>query len=366
MICRRVTYRNFRNIEEAVLTPDREVTVLNGKNGEGKTNTLEGIFLFAGGRSFRTQKEQELVRFGCDFAEITLEYFDGKRENRATLRFVPKYAKRFCVRNGVTLTKLSEMMGHFRAVLFCPEHLSIVKDGPAVRRRFLDTALSQTDTEYLRSLQVYNALLNQRNASIKMARERHDDRLFLDTAELWSEQLSTEGERISQKRAAYLTKLSEEVGVVLSDMTGGREKPTLIYQGLKTKEELFKLLTENTERELRFGSTLYGTHKDDILLSLNGKEARAFASQGQQRSLALAMKIAEGELSFKSTGEAPVFLFDDILSELDSSRRDFLLAGLKGRQVIITSCDEIKTPCRVFYVSKGRLSFSDKERPTQV
>ena len=355
MICRKVVFHDFRNLSCATIEPAEGVTVLNGANGQGKTNTLEGIFLFAGGRSFRTVHESELVRFGAAYARISMVYHDGKREHTVELRFVPKSGKRFCRRNGVPLTKLSEMVGHFRAVLFCPEHLSIVRDGPAVRRRFLDTALSQTDTVYLRSLQKYNAILNQRNALIKMARDRRDDNVFLSTASLWSEQLAAEAEAIAAKRTAYVERLAFHVDTVLSDMTAGAEHVSLHYQTPRTKEEYLRLLTENTERELRFGATLYGTHKDDVGIELCGKEARAFGSQGQQRSVALAMKIAEGELSREVTGDYPVFLFDDILSELDASRRAYLLGGIEGRQTIITSCDTIETPCKVYYVKNGEI-----------
>lgn len=355
MICKKITYRNFRNLSAVELLPDMSVTVLNGKNGQGKTNLLEGVYLFAGGRSFRTVHENELVRFGEDFAQLDMIYDDGMRESRMTLRFVPRSGKRFCKINDVPITKLSEMVGKFRAVLFCPEHLSIVKDGPAVRRRFLDAALSQTDPSYLRSLQTYNTILNQRNALIKTARDRRDDRVFLETAPLWSEQLATEAEAIAEKRQAYLNKLNEHVKAILSDMTSKKEAANLTYQTPRTKEEYLHLLTENTERELRFGATLFGTHKDDILIQLNEKDARSFASQGQQRSVALAMKIAEGELSKEVSGTYPVFLFDDILSELDGNRREYLLSGIKDKQVIITSCDPIHTPCKLYHVAEGSI-----------
>lgn len=356
MICRRIRYKNFRNLESAELCPSENVTVLNGENGQGKTNTLEGIYLVAGGRSFRTVHENELVRFGEDFAEISMDYFDGRRENNVVLRFVPDTGKRFCRRNGVPITKLSEMVGGFRAVLFCPAHLSIVHDGPAIRRKFMDSAISQIDPSYLRALQKYNSLLEQRNALIKMSRDRRDDKIFYDTADIWSEQLAAEAEIISRERLQYMEKVSVLAGEIVSDMTSGREKVALSYQSARTKEEYFALLTENRERELRAGITLYGTHKDDIKIDLNGADARSFGSQGQQRSIALAMKIAEGEVSKQVTGEYPVFLFDDILSELDTPRRDYLLSGIKNKQVIITSCDRIETEAKVYIVSSGKVT----------
>ncbi len=355
MICKRLVYKNFRNIEYADITLDPSVTVLNGANGQGKTNILEGVYFFSGGRSFRTVHENELVRFGCDFAQIEMEFFDGKRDNKMLFRFVPKTAKRFCRINDVPITRLSEIVGKFRAVLFCPEHLSIVKDGPAIRRKFIDYALSQTDTDYLRSLQKYNSILAQRNALIKMARDRRDDNIFYSGESVWSEQLAFEAEIISEKRALYVEKLSEKVNNIVSDMTAGRENALITYQSQKTKEDYLKLLSENRERELRFGATLYGTHKDDLLIYLNSKEARSFASQGQQRSVALSMKMAEGEISKEISGSYPVFLFDDILSELDNGRREYLLSGMEGRQVIITSCDKIELPCKVYRVSEGKV-----------
>ena len=339
MICRKVVYKNFRNIEYASVQPAESVTVFNGLNGQGKTNILEGIYFFAGGRSFRTVHENELVRFGADYGQIEMTFFDGKRENEMLFRFVPRIGKRFCSLNGVPITRLSEVVGKFRSVLFCPEHLSIVKDGPSVRRKFIDHALSQTDTDYLRSLQRYNALLSQRNALIKMARDRRDDNLFL-LSDVYAEQLASEAEIISEKRDLFISRLSIVTDEIISDMTAGKESSKLFYQVRKTREEYLSLLTENRDRELRFGATLYGTHKDDIEIMLNGREARSFASQGQQRSVALSMKIAEGELSREVSGTYPVFLFDDILSELDEKRRAFLQNEMNSRQVIMTTCEK--------------------------
>ncbi len=352
MICRKLVYKNFRNIEEASLEISPTVTVFNGLNGQGKTNILEGVYFFAGGRSFRTVHENELVRFGAEYGQIEMTFFDGKRENEMLFRFVPRLGKRFCSLNGAPITRLSEVVGKFRAVLFCPEHLSIVKDGPSVRRKFIDNALSQTDTEYLRSLQRYNAFLSQRNALIKMARDRRDDNIFL-LSDVYAEQLAAEAEIISEKRDIYISRLSVSADEIINDMTAGKESVKLTYQTRKTKEEYLSLLNENRDRELRFGATLYGTHKDDIEIMLNGREARSFGSQGQQRSVALSMKIAEGEISREISGTYPVFLFDDILSELDEKRREYLLSGIENKQVIITSCDKIDTPCKVYDVNNG-------------
>ena len=355
MICKKVLYRNFRNIEQAEIEPCSGVTVLHGDNGQGKTNALEGIYLFAQGRSFRTAKETDLIRFGQEEASVTLWFEDHCRQQQMSIRWSAPQKRRFCRLNGHPVTKMSELIGSFRAVLFAPQHLSLVRDGPAVRRMFCDVAVSQLEPAYIVSLQRFNRLLEQRNACIRKIRETGSSSPFLDTMEVLSVQLAEISAFICEKRGSYVEKLQEHVRVLLSEMTGGREHPSLVCTQRKTAQEFLSQLSSNLDREIRYGATLYGAHKDDIVILLNGKEARTFASQGQQRSLALAMKLGEGEISRASAGEYPVFLFDDILSELDEKRRSFLLSGMKDRQVIITSCDYFRDPCLLYRVSAGNM-----------
>ena len=335
-----ISYKNYRNIASARFVPSPEVTHIGGMNGQGKTNLLEGIYLFASGRSFRTNHDAELIREGERFAELALEMeSDIYGKASMIIRWDKETRKRFCRRNGVPMTLMSEMIGTFRAVLFCPQHLSLVCDGPGARRSFIDVALSQSEGAYLSALRRYNNILAQRNALLKTCRDKRTPEKFLETAEIWSEQLATEAEFIAARRDAYIKKLSEHVGIFINDMTAGKETASLTYKSPRDKAGYMKLLTENTEAELRAGCTLYGVHKDDIAITLSDRDARAYASRGQQRSIALAMKLAEGEISKEKTGEYPVFLFDDVLSELDSMRREYLLAGTKDRQVIMTSCE---------------------------
>ena len=339
-----IAYRDYRNIEEALLVPDPGITLLCGDNGQGKTNLLEGIYFFASGRSFRTVHDAELIRNGCRYAELSLLCESLSGQLSMTVLWDNVTQKRFFKRGGVPLTLLSEMIGSFRAVLFCPQHLSLVCDGPGARRSFLDVALSQSDAGYLASLRRYNRILSQRNALIRLCREKHDSKPFADTAPLWSEQLAKEAAYLAEKRVRYVERLNGCASAFVRDMTGGTENASFSYRTPRTEEEYFRLLTENAETELRAGSTLYGIHKDDVTILLSDKEARSFASRGQQRSLALAMKLAEGELSKEDTGEYPVFLFDDVLSELDEKRRVFLLSGIRDKQVIMTSCEAGQDP----------------------
>ena len=336
MICKRIECRNFRNIEDAVIEPAEGVTVLCGSNGEGKTNALEAVYLFAQGRSFRTAHDREFVKFDAEFAEIKLSFADKNREHDMLIRYLPN-GTRMCKRNDIIVRRMSEFIGYFRAVLFCPAHLSIIKDGPSVRRMFLDIAISQLKPFYMLSLQRYNNILTQRNSLIK--NYYNSPETFHRTVTIWSEQLAAEAAVISAERAKYVARLDGFTEKIIHDMTNSRETVRLTYNKPRTKEEYLHLLAENPEREIRAGSTLWGTHKDDIEITINGRDARSFASQGQQRSIALAMKLAEGEISREVSGEYPVFLLDDIFSELDAERRAFMTNGLHGRQVIMTSCE---------------------------
>jgi DNA replication and repair protein RecF len=234
-------------------------------------------------------------------------------------------------------------------VLFCPEHLSLIKDGPAERRNYLDIALSRISQKYIHSLQRYNYFLKQRNSLIKSA--YHDRATFDATVDLWSEKMADEAALISKMRYEFICRISPLVNQSLCKMTGEREQTELVYRGSvglsgeeyldceRIKQRYIELLSGSHDREIGAGATLWGIHKDDLEIKLNGKNARIFASQGQQRSLALALKLAEGEVTREEFGDYPVFLFDDVLSELDETRRDSLLLFDTDKQVIITTCE---------------------------
>ncbi len=337
MYCTKIRYNDYRNIEKAEIEPIKGVNVFYGDNAQGKTNLLEGIYYFACGRSFRAAKDKELVRFGEDNASIDIEFTDNVRDRKHKIIF-SKTERKSCFKEGIRICRMSEFIGSFRAVLFSPEHLSIVKDGPSERRSFLDISISQLYPAYMSALSKYQKILAERNACIKDA---ENGRFSKDMFRVISEQLAREAAIISEYREKYVSMLSEYVKNIISDMTCGKERAELRYECMKSEEEYLRCLTLNTEKEIRAGSTLYGPHKDDVKIILNDNEARSFASQGQQRSIALSMKLSEGEISKDITGEYPVFLFDDILSELDRSRKDYILSGLDGRQVIITCCEDI-------------------------
>ena len=348
MYCKRIRVRDFRNIETADVSFCEGVNVLAGENAQGKTNLLEAVFYASVGRSFRSVHNAQMIRFGCDVADILLDFRDSKRDQNIHVKIFHDKQK-LVEKNGVKAQKLSDIMGSFRAVLFCPEHLSLIKDGPSERRAYMDMAISRIYPMYIHSLQKYNNALKQRNALIKNA--YNDRKTFDDTVDLWNSQLAREAAVISRMRLAYLNRAKKYIEKFFSEMTSDSEKPQVIYDGSSGQNEMeyadegitekryLELLSSSYEREISAGATLYGIHKDDIDIKLNGKSARIYASQGQQRSLALAMKLAEGEICREEFGDYPVFLFDDVLSELDGTRRDYLINRMSGKQVIITTCE---------------------------
>ena len=352
MQCKNIQVENFRNIEEASVAFSPGVNLLLGDNAQGKTNLLEAISLMAIGKSFRGVRDNDLIRFGESRATVTLDYCDHIRDMRLTATLMAG-RKRRMEQNGLPVAKMSELIGGLRVVLFCPEHLSIIKSGPELRRNFLDVAISQLKPVYMSSLQRYNKILKERNRLIKEAAESEGARRVMeDTIDVWSEQLAHEGAVIARYRVEYIRKIRQAAALVFSDMTEGKEVPDFHYLGTahltceedyldqkKTESAFLDLLTASHAREIGAGYTLWGVHRDDIDITLNGVCARLFASQGQQRSLALAMKLAEGEICREECSEYPVYLFDDVLSELDARRRDYLTGRIQGKQVILTTCE---------------------------
>ncbi|MBQ8141223.1 MAG: DNA replication/repair protein RecF [Clostridia bacterium] len=364
MYCKRIKAKNFRNIEQADVAFDDGVNILVGENAQGKTNLLESLFYVSVGKSFRAGHSAEIIRFGESFSELELDYNDGIRDQSIKMQIFRDRQRRV-EKNRVRIDKMSDIVGSFRAVLFCPEHLSLIKEGPAMRRNYMDIAISRLYPLYMKTLQRYNYILKQRNALIKNS---YNDRSSFDaTAELWSLQLAHEAAAISKYRAEFIKRVNGYVARCFSDMTGEREKTSISYSGsahleedgyfdaAETEKKYISLLTSSYEREISAGATLWGIHKDDIDIKLNEKPARLYCSQGQQRSLALSLKIAEGEICRDEFGDYPVLLLDDVLSELDASRRGYLISEMDSKQVIMTCCESVfNKDASIIKVENGR------------
>ncbi|MBO5356181.1 MAG: DNA replication/repair protein RecF [Clostridia bacterium] len=366
MKCKEIEFTFFRNIEGEKIEFKDGINVIYGENAQGKTNILEGIYLFARGKSFRAFKDKELINFNSNVGYARMVYESKNGEGELGVE-IPKSSNKRFYRNKNKVGRTSEIIGDFRAVLFCPSHLGIIKDSPSVRRKFLDIAISQLRPIYIKMLAKYNAVLENRNAILKMSDEER--KAYEGILEVYSEELATLSADIANMRIDYVKKLDFWVKRYFNEMTEGKEAPNIEYETNaegedfnsreSLKEKYLSLLKNNLDRELKYGATLYGIHKDDLKIELNKKDARFYSSQGQQRSLSLAMKLSEGEISKEATGEYPVFLLDDVLSELDENRRKYILSNIKKRQVIITACEstafnEVEN-VNFIYVSDGRL-----------
>ncbi len=362
MLVKSLNISNFRNIENAFLEPAEGVNVIFGENAQGKTNLLESIWLFTGCKSFRCRRDKELVGFGASFAKNEMGFYANGREQSACL-YIDQ--KRTAMKNGVTLRSPAELVGEFYAVVFAPSHLSLVKEGPLFRRRFLDTALCELKPQYAKALAKYNHTLNQRNALLKDI-QFHPE--LFDTLEVWDEKISSYGAAVVAERVEYAKQLSEKSAEIYAGLSDNREKLKINYQSnfgayegdaYSIKALLKQQLADSRRDDIFNKMTTAGPHRDDLQIQIDALSARSFASQGQQRSAALAMKLSEASILREQTGEEPVILLDDVMSELDESRQDYILNHINGRQVFITCCDPttVLRLCegRTFHMEKGRV-----------
>ena len=361
MIIKSFKAKNFRNIESCSLTFSEGTNLLLGENAQGKTNAVEGIYFFARGKSFRRADEKDLVRFGSEGFSISVEY--ETKDGLQSLEYAAYGKERRRRKNGYKISRAGEMIGNFRAVLFCPDDLTLVKGGPEERREFLKVAIAQCYPAYISIYADYKKAQENRNYILKNASKG----LYFDERELlsWSESAAEYASHIYLFRKSYIKKLEVYANRFMKDISDGKELLDISYKSdidieldlterEKIKEKYIKIFTENLTREKSAGTTLYGPHREDVTIRINGSDARTFSSQGQQRSIVLSLKMAEGEVSREIYSEYPVFLFDDVLSELDERRQNFVLSGLSERQIIITSCEKLRIGGRVTLVEGGR------------
>ncbi|MBO7245676.1 MAG: DNA replication/repair protein RecF [Clostridia bacterium] len=358
MLIKDLYLKDWRNGEENILSFSPQTTLICGENAAGKTNILEGICFFAAGKSFRGCKDKELIRFGCETAAADITYTSNGITSKMGVR-LKKNAKKTFLKNGAPISKMSEFLGAFRCVIFTPDHLDLVKGAPEGRRRFIDMAICQSFPRHVASLNEYNRLLIQKNAHLK------GSAVFDELLDVYDERMAALAANITVNRRKYIKALEESGKIFLFDMSEEREEMSLTYvtqsegeTANDIKESYLDLFKEKRQTEKEKRQTVCGPQKDDLLIHINRKSARSYGSQGQQRSVVLALKLAEGEISRSLTGEYPVFLLDDVLSELDENRRDYILKRIEGRQVIITGCDEslssLLPKAQVIKVEKGK------------
>lgn len=369
MFIKRAAYENFRNLADGEIFPAAGMNVIYGENAQGKTNLLEVIWLFTGGHSFRGSKDCDLPRInpktGLNAAHTKMQadFFKQERDQTVTLQI--ERGRRSSVINGVEKKTGSALIGQICGVIFSPEHLQLIKEGPLNRRNFVDSAICQLNPLYVKTLALYNRLLQQRNALLKDIL-RHPD--LSDTLEVWNLRLAKYGAQIMLQRSRYLTLLAPACDAVYDGIAKGRERmeiayePNVVFTPQSTMEpELEQLMIAALGRaesaDIKTGHTTAGPHRDDLTIKIGGVSARLYGSQGQQRSAVLAMKLAEAQILQEKTGETPIILLDDVMSELDTNRQDYLLNHLHDKQVFITCCApetvHLMREGRRFYVENG-------------
>ena len=339
MFVKRIYLSDFRNYSRAEINLKGGTNVIYGANARGKTNILEAVCVMSTVRSHRGAKEAEMIMFDKNCSSVKIEYFARQRVNTGEITFF-RDRKRQALLNGVYVSKTSELIGRLKTVIFCPEDLKLVKGSPGERRKMLDLGICQLRQKYFYSLSSYYKVLEQRNRLLK---ENPESEMMW----VWDEKLVLAGSDIIWYRYSYIERLGVKIKKFLKKLSG--EDIEINYNcgfecedfgdKKKIKESFKKEISENSEREKKFGVSLVGPHRDDFKIILNGSEAKHYASQGQQRSVALAIKMAEAALIKDDTGEDPVLLLDDVLSDLDESRRSYILNNIKGMQVVIT-CTE--------------------------
>ena len=343
----RIQLRDFRNYSTLDLDFDPGVNLIVGDNAQGKTNILEAVAYLGSGKAFRTQKNAELVRLGADFAEISGDIYSQEREQSIRWLLFSSSRPRQLFRNGVKKKTAADISGVLQTVLFCPEDLMVLKTGSSARRRLSDQALSQLRPNYEAALTEYGRILEQKNRILK---DRYENPALLDILPEYNIRLCQIGALLISYRARFFEGLSREAKKYHEMFSGGVESFTLEYKTVSTiddpfapvntlEEKLHEHLESHYRGELESAQCLTGPHKDDFDVTLSGMSLKAFGSQGQTRTAAISLKLAQRKLMAAQSGEIPVLLLDDVLSELDPGRQDFVLNQITEGQVFITCCE---------------------------
>ncbi len=367
MLVRELTFHGFRNLHPGRWTPDGGVNILYGDNAQGKTNLLEACWLFTGSKSFRGAKDSEMVAFGQEQATLSLQFFAGGRDQQADITI---RQRRQVSLNGVALPSAARLAGTFCGVVFSPAHLSLIKDGPEQRRRFVDAATCQLKPGYVGSVTDFHKALAQRNALLKQIREQGGfSSQQQDLLDVWDNTLAVAAARLTVARCHYIARLQPLAASIYDGLSGGREQLTLYWETPVdtdgcTPADIARgwlaRLREARRGDLATGFSTVGPHREDLQLLLDERSVRVYGSQGQQRSAVLSLKMAEAALLEQVTGEPPVAFLDDVMSELDVRRQDYILNHIQGWQVFITGCEPSAAlrmqAGRVFHIKQGVIS----------
>lgn len=349
----KIELENFRNYEKEEIELNKGINMFYGNNAQGKTNIIESIFLSSFGKSFRTNKDREMIKMGADFAKIKIEFNKSDRDGKIEIIISDK--KNILI-NGVKINKLSKLVGNLNTIIFSPDDMEILKDGPVKRRKFLDMMISQLKPIYLYNLSLYKKTLEQRNNYLRQIKFENKSEQLLD---VWDEKLNTHAQIIFQYRREYIKKLMQKIVNIHKNITENSEEIELKYQS-DLNEENSDMFLEELKKSRRIdilkGYTTKGIHRDDMEVYINTKNVNAYGSQGQIRTSILSLKLAELYVIYSEIGEYPILLLDDFMSELDEKRRKKFLENITKAQVILTGTHKMdleKNDFRLFSVSNG-------------
>lgn len=339
---------NFRNYSSLSLKPDPGTDLFYGDNAQGKTNILEAVYLAGTTKSHRGARDREMIRCGCEESHIRMVVSKGGNSCRIDMHLKKNKPKGIAI-GGFPVKKAADLYGIVSLVFFSPEDLSIIKNGPGERRRFLDLMLCQMDKIYLSDLTAYNKCLNQRNRLLHSI--FYDERL-IDELDVWDEQLISYGKKIIEKRFSFIKELESSARDIHTSLTGGKEEIQLTYEPSVSADQMAEKIRIQRPVDLKFQNTSAGPHRDDFSVLLNHMNAKVYGSQGQIRTAALSLKLSEIELIKKKINDTPVLLLDDVLSELDAGRQRYLLHAITGIQTMITCTSAEELVKDHFHVDK--------------
>lgn len=350
----KIQLENFRNYKKQEILLNKNINIIYGDNAQGKTNIIEAIFLCSMGKSFRTNKDKELINFGERFSKVKIFYTKKDREGNIEADIDDK--KIFLV-NGVKQNKISDIIGKINVVIFTPDNIDIIKDGPQKRRKFLDMMISSLKPNYLHILNQYNKVLEQRNNYLKQIKLENKSEELL---EIWDEQLAKFSSQIYEYRNRYTEAIKTKIEVIHNSITKcGKDNEEIIkvkyISNGKDIDSFKKALINSRKIDISRGYTATGIHRDDLIIYVNNKPVSVFGSQGQQRTAILSLKLCELEIVKEEIGETPILLLDDFMSELDVKRRTSFLENIKDCQVILTCTDkiDIRGNVKSLYVKNG-------------
>lgn len=367
MIIKSIELAEYRNYDFLTLQFDKGINILFGDNAQGKTNILEAIYVAATTKSHKGSKDKEIIKFDNEEAHIRTYIEKDGVETKIDMHLRKSKSKGIAI-DGQKIKKAAELLGLCNVVFFSPEDLSIIKNGPAERRRFVDMELCQLDNFYLYNLNHYNKIVNQRNVLLK---DMFMNPGLRDTLSIWNSQLVSFGSKIIERRMLFVEQLNEIIYEIHKKLSGGKEEIEIRYEPEVSIEDFESKLENSQERDIRSKMTNVGPHRDDFSFYVNGIDIRKYGSQGQQRTAALSLKLAEIELVKKITKDSPILLLDDVLSELDSNRQNYLLNSIGDIQTIIT-CTGLEEFVnnrfeinRVYKVSNGMVTQVNEELTTK-